>query len=135
MRLAYCVAVVLGAGLPTAAFQAPRPAVRATSTVVDMGFMDGFKKAFENDPTYAGDKGSAGLSSTKQPIEVTIVGRKTKALPGQRMKDVIRASRAPIPFNCENGECGTCECLVNGRKVRVCKYNVPAKGPVEIKLK
>jgi len=114
---------------------------------VQMGLMDGFKKAFENEQYST--KESAGLTGgAKQPIEVTIVGKTVKAIPGQRMKDVIRSARANIPFNCENGslflvnlvtfsagECGTCECLVNGRKIRVCKFNVPQKGPVVIKLK
>ena len=101
-----------------------------------LGMFDGFKKAFENDPKYSGTKRSEGLSGgAKDPIELTICGKKAKALPGQRMKDIIRAARAPIPFNCENGECGTCECLVNGRKTRVCQASVPTKGPVVIKLK
>lgn len=98
------------------------------------GFMDGLKKAFENDSTLAPPE-NAGLSGTKQMIDVTVCGKKTQAIPGQRMKDLVRAARAPVKFNCENGECGTCECLVNGRKVRVCCAKVPAKGPLEIKLK
>lgn len=112
-----------------------RPARRPDSTVLRMGFMDGFKKAFENDPAYAGKASSPGLSSTKAKVDVTICGKKTQAIPGQRMKDLVRASRAPIKFNCENGQCGTCEALVNGRKVRVCMYSVPSKGPVEVKRK
>ncbi|KAJ8598209.1 hypothetical protein CTAYLR_005542 [Chrysophaeum taylorii] len=109
------------------------PSRVAPRTRVDMGFMDGFKKAFENEQFDA--KPSAGLSGTKAPIEVVICGKKSQGLPGQRMKDLVRSARAPIKFNCENGECGTCECLVNGRKVRVCMAKVPAKGPVEVKLK
>mmetsp|Transcript_10425 Transcript_10425/g.26472 ORF Transcript_10425/g.26472 Transcript_10425/m.26472 type:complete len:130 (+) Transcript_10425:72-461(+) len=109
------------------------PIAPRTSVVRDMGMMDGFKKAFENESYET--KQSPGLSGNKQSVDITICGKKTKAIPGQRMKDLVRASRAPIKFNCENGECGTCECLVNGRKVRVCMAKVPNKGPVEIKLK
>lgn len=101
----------------------------------EMGFMDGLKKAFENDPAYETNKPSAGLASSKKLVDVSICGKRTQAIPGQRMKDLVRAARAPIRFNCENGACGTCESIVNGRRVRVCTYKVPSKGPVEIKLK
>mmetsp|Transcript_27589 Transcript_27589/g.84663 ORF Transcript_27589/g.84663 Transcript_27589/m.84663 type:complete len:130 (+) Transcript_27589:55-444(+) len=115
------------------AFTLNAPAARRVAPL-EMGMFDGLSKAFENDPAFA-QKKAAGLSGGKQPLELTVVGKKVKALPGQKMKDVIRAARAPIKFNCENGECGTCECLVNGRKTRVCQYTVPNKGPVVVTLK
>ncbi|KAJ1454359.1 hypothetical protein M885DRAFT_521895 [Pelagophyceae sp. CCMP2097] len=97
--------------------------------------LKGFMDAFKNDPAFD-KKDSAGLTGGAKPmVDVTICGKKMQALPGQKMKDLVRAARAPIKFNCENGDCGTCESLVNGRVVRICKYVVPNKGPVEIKLK
>ena len=57
-----------------------------------------------------------------------IGSRTVQALPGQRMKDVVRAARAPIKFNCEDGQCGTCESKVDGRVTRVCVAKIPARG-------
>ena len=59
-------------------------------------------------------------------------GKKVKGIPGQQMRVVVQAARAPIKFDCGDGKCGTCESLVNGRKTRVCKFAVPKKGPVKI---
>ena len=56
------------------------------------------------------------------------MGKKAVAIPGQRLKDVVRAARAPVRFNCEDGKCGTCESKVNGRITRVCVAKVPASG-------
>lgn len=98
------------------------------------GLFDGLAKAFENESF--DDKPSAGLSGgARKMVDISVCGKKTQAIPGQRMKDIVRAARAPIRFNCEDGKCGTCECLVNGRKTRVCVAKVPAKGPIEVKLK
>lgn len=83
-----------------------------------------------------------------QTVEVKVLGKPMQAMPGQRLKDIVRASRAPIRrgeprlgralsrtqthtihrFNCENGQCGTCEQKVNGRKTRICVTAVPAGG-------
>lgn len=115
----------------TAAF-APTAPPRTLTQV--SGIFDGLAKAFENESF--DDKPSAGLSGgAKKTVDITVCGKKTQAIPGQRMKDVVRSARAPIKFNCEDGQCGTCECLVNGRKTRVCVAKVPARGPIEVKLK
>merc|ERR1719460_1490726 len=83
---------------------------RSSRTTVQMGFMDGLNKA-----------AAAGV-----PIE--ICGKKMQAVKGQKLKDLIRASRAPIRFNCEKGDCGSCESMVNGKKMRVCRAAVT--GPI-----
>lgn len=97
-RMRWCLLLVVA---PLARGFVMAPAARRVEPL-QMGMFDGFAKAFENDPAFA-DKKSAGLSGAKQPLELTIVGKKVKAVPGQKLKDVIRASRAPIRFNCENG--------------------------------
>lgn len=78
---------------------------------------------------------SSSGGSKKKTVEVIVMGKKAVALPGQRLKDVVRAARAPIKFNCENGQCGTCESKVNGRVVRICTATVPASGPVRVEKK
>jgi hypothetical protein len=103
-----------------------------------LGMFDGFAKAFENekmDRPAPKNPGLSGSGAKKQPVEVIVMGKKGSALPGQRLKDVVRASRAPIRFNCEDGKCGTCESKVNGRNTRVCVAKVPNKGPVRIEKK
>mmetsp|Transcript_38195 Transcript_38195/g.51693 ORF Transcript_38195/g.51693 Transcript_38195/m.51693 type:complete len:136 (-) Transcript_38195:463-870(-) len=92
-----------------------------------------FDNAFKNEEFTKPDRTAGGLSGPKkQPIDLIICGKKTQGLPGQKMSDIARSVRSPIKFNCENGKCGTCESLVNGRKVRICSYKVPAKGPVVV---
>ena len=70
----------------------------------------------------------AGGAPAKKTVPVTIGSRTVQALPNQRLKDVVRAARAPIKFNCENGQCGTCENRVDGRLARICTMSVPARG-------
>ena len=38
---------------------------------------------------------------------------------GEREKAPCCDAQAPVKFNCEDGQCGTCECLVNGKKARL----------------
>tara|TARA_Y100001970_G_C14128489_1_gene800319 strand:- start:491 stop:856 length:366 start_codon:yes stop_codon:yes gene_type:complete len=83
------------------------------------GIFDAFKnEAFEDDT----DKLS------KKLVPVTIGTQIVQALPNQPLKKVVRAARAPIKFNCEDGKCGTCENRVDGRLARICTMSVPAKG-------
>ena len=55
-----------------------------------MGFFD---NAFKNE-----DMGAAKPAggAQKKTVEVKVLGKPMQALPGQRLKDVVRASRAPI---------------------------------------
>mmetsp|Transcript_21452 Transcript_21452/g.64154 ORF Transcript_21452/g.64154 Transcript_21452/m.64154 type:complete len:135 (+) Transcript_21452:215-619(+) len=120
-------ATAFAPGRPLAAAPA-RPARRASSAL-RMGFFDGLAGAFANQEFDEAPKGGV----TKKPtVEVVVMGKKAIALPGQRLKDVVRAARAPVRFNCEDGKCGTCESKVNGRLTRVCVAKVPAKGPVRV---
>lgn len=108
----------------------PKPP-SSNSRVVLNGFFD---KAFANEKIDTPDRTASGLTGgpPKPSVEVIICGKKTQAIPGQRMRDLVTASRAPIKFDCGDGKCGTCESMVNGRKVRICKLAVPAKGPVKV---
>ena len=85
-----------------------------------------FDNAFKNESFDNKPKG--GGAPAKKTVPVTIGSRTVQALPNQRLKDVVRAARAPIKFNCENGQCGTCENRVDGRLARICTMSVPARG-------
>ena len=111
---------------PTAA---PRRC-RSPRTTVHMGFMDGLNKAFANEVIDTPPKGGLSKAAAKG-IPVDICGAKIQAIKGQKLKDLVRASRAPIRFNCERGDCGSCVSMVNGKKVPVCRMSVT--GPTTVK--
>ena len=91
-----------------------------------LGLQLPFNNAFKNESF--DNKPKAGGAPAKKTVPVTIGSRTVQALPNQRLKDVVRAARAPIKFNCENGQCGTCENRVDGRLARICTMSVPARG-------
>lgn len=55
----------------------------------------------------------------------------SKAVAGQKLKDVAAAAQIPIKYSCGKGSCKSCEILVNGRMVSACVGKLP-KGQVEI---
>jgi len=88
-----------------------------------------FSKAFENNPAYKKDP------AAKQPtVPVTFKSasgsaKTVQALPGQQMQQVANSARVKILYNCKNGECGTCESLLDGKRVvRLCQMKVPKGG-------
>jgi succinate dehydrogenase/fumarate reductase-like Fe-S protein len=87
-----------------------------------------FDNAFKNESFDTPAKGGAKAAPKKKTVPVKIGNRTVEALPNQRLKDVVRAARAPIRFNCENGKCGTCESRVDGKLTRICTMAVPARG-------
>lgn len=85
------------------------------------------KGAFANDDDLGKAK-DAGLSSgPKYNDKVTVNG---KAVPNvvvnQKISQVCASARVKVSYNCQNGECGTCEMKVNGRKARACVSKVPS---------
>lgn len=112
---------------------APRAARPHRAAALNMGLFDGFKDAFKNDETLRpqekyGDKNKVVV--TFQPGN-----KQVQAVAGQQMKEVVRAGRMNVKYNCSKGECGTCEILVDGRKARACTTRLPAKPAVTIKAK
>ena len=108
--------------LTGAAALVPPNAPRRPLTPMQGFFDNAFKnESFDNKP-------KGGGAPAKKTVPVTIGSRTVQALPNQRLKDVVRAARAPIKFNCENGQCGTCENRVDGRLARICTMSVPARG-------
>ena len=120
MRTLLSLALLTGA----AALVPNAPGARRQPLTPRKGFFD---NAFKNE-SFDKTPPKGGLSTQKKTVAVKIGSRTVQALPGQRMKDVVRAARAPIKFNCEDGQCGTCESKVDGRVTRVCVAKIPARG-------
>lgn len=86
------------------------------------------KDAFSNDESLIGTAKNAGLSNgPKYNDQVSVNG---KSIPNvvvdQKISQVCNAARVKVPYNCQNGECGTCTVKMNGKKVRACVSKVPA---------
>lgn len=52
----------------------------------------------------------------------------TKAWAGQPIRDVASQAGQYIQYGCGKGECGTCECMMNGKWIRPCVETVPAEA-------
>jgi len=56
----------------------------------------------------------------------------TMAMPGQPLRDVATQAGQFIKYGCGKGECGTCECMVNGKWIRPCTGVVPTDNDGEV---
>jgi ferredoxin len=54
------------------------------------------------------------------------VTKTTMAIVGQPLRDVATQAGQFIKYGCGKGECGTCECMMDGKWVRPCSTNVPS---------
>ena len=52
--------------------------------------------------------------------------KRTMGLVGQPLSDVATQANQFIRYGCKKGECGTCECMVDGKWIRPCVETVPA---------
>lgn len=97
------------------------------STTTSLNIFGGFGDAFKNDDSLGKAK-DAGLSTgPKYNEQVTVNGRAIpKVVIDQKISQVCNAARVKVPYNCQNGECGTCTVLMNGKKIRACVSKVPA---------
>ena len=59
-------------------------------------------------------------------LQLYITNIVPKAVVDQKISQVCAAARVKVSYNCQNGECGTCELKVNGRKARACVAKVPS---------
>jgi ferredoxin len=99
----------------------------ATQTTTTLNIFGGLKGAFANDESL-GKAQNAGLSNgPRYNDKVTVNG---KSIPNvvvdQKISQVCNAARVKVPYNCQNGECGTCMIKMNGRKVKACVSKVPS---------
>lgn len=106
------------------------PAAARRSAIVEMGLFGGLAGAFANEDL--GGKEDAGLSKQKAKKTVTWVGpsgqtKKSLVVPGQKLKDIARATGIKIKYDCQEGTCKTCEAMLDGRKTKICVAKAPAK--------
>eukprot|EP00531_Pseudo-nitzschia_arenysensis_P007792 CAMPEP_0116137516 /NCGR_PEP_ID=MMETSP0329-20121206/12287_1 /TAXON_ID=697910 /ORGANISM="Pseudo-nitzschia arenysensis, Strain B593" /LENGTH=246 /DNA_ID=CAMNT_0003632431 /DNA_START=310 /DNA_END=1050 /DNA_ORIENTATION=+ len=82
----------------------------------------------------AGDTSSLGYDGVGLKGTIPVVfkqGNSTRtsmAWAGQPIRDVASQAGQYIQYGCGKGECGTCECMMNGKWVRPCVETVPANA-------
>jgi len=82
----------------------------------------------------AGDIGSLGYTGVGLKGTIPVIFRQgnntrtSMAWAGQPIRDVASQAGQYIQYGCGKGECGTCECMMNGRWVRPCVETVPANA-------
>ncbi len=95
-------------------------------TSTSLNIFGGLKDAFANDDSLGKAK-NAGLSNgPRYNDQVTVNGKPVpNVVVDQKISQVCNAARVKVPYNCQNGECGTCTIKMNGKKVRACVSKVP----------
>lgn len=115
---------LLIAASTTRAFLLPQPKTHISST--SLNIFGGLKNAFANDDSLGKAKDAGLTSGPRYNDKVSVNG---KAVPNvvvnQKISQVCNAARVKVPYNCQNGECGTCTVTMNGRKIRACVSVVP----------
>jgi ferredoxin len=88
----------------------------------------------------AGDIKSLGFENVGLKGTIPVVFKQgnntvsTKAWAGQPIRDVASQAGQYIQYGCGKGECGTCECMMNGKWVRPCIETIPATSVGEGEL-
>ncbi|KAJ1459016.1 hypothetical protein M885DRAFT_512172 [Pelagophyceae sp. CCMP2097] len=138
MRAAFAVACLAAAGdaftPPTARGTAARRTVAYMADDKPQVFKAWTKASTLAEQLGSSDSKSKGLGGGVR-VDFVTEGEETKttmAIPGQRMSDVATQADKWIQYGCGKGECGTCECRVDGNWVKMCQQVVPslAKGEV-----
>lgn len=84
-----------------------------------------------------GSIGDVGFENVGLKGSIPVIfkqGNETKtsmAWTGQPIKDVASQAGQFIKYGCGKGDCGTCECMVNGKWIRPCVATVPAMSKGE----
>mmetsp|Transcript_828 Transcript_828/g.1481 ORF Transcript_828/g.1481 Transcript_828/m.1481 type:complete len:136 (+) Transcript_828:159-566(+) len=91
----------------------------ASSTQLDI-----FGKAFANDDSL-GKRDNPGLKKGPNVSETTVNGKAVKAVAGQKVSQVLASARVKMTYSCREGNCGTCEMLMNGRIEKACCAKIP----------
>jgi len=82
----------------------------------------------------AGDIGSLGYGGVGLKGTIPVIFKQgnstltSMAWAGQPIRDVASQAGQYIQYGCGKGECGTCECMMNGKWVRPCVETVPASA-------
>lgn len=118
----------------TCAFQASVPARTASSALfvaqVPNAKEKGYTPKWTKKETIGGGDMADDAKGLKGNIPVVFTQgnetRTTMAIVGQPLSDVATQAGQFIKYACKKGECGTCECMSNGKWVRPCVDTVPA---------
>ena len=104
----------------------PSKQSQTTQTTTSLN-MNIFANAFKNDDSLGKAKNEGLSNGPKYNDQVTVNGKPVKnAVVDQKISQVCATARVKVPYNCQNGECGTCEVKINGRKARACVSKVPS---------
>lgn len=137
MRFACCAAIHL---LAAPRLLPPAAAPPARTLPVAMGLFDGLAGAFTNDDTL-GERKDAGMTNKVQRWRLTWRGKKPNpfqdapvtegvAIAGQKLRDLAREQNIPIRYSCNEGHCGICDVMIDGRRVPACVAKAPKKDCV-----
>ena len=126
--VAFCAYLVTSS--TTYAFVPCNPTTHVTSTALNI--FGGLKNAFANDDSLGKAKNEGLTSGPRYNDKVSVNGKPVaNVVVNQKISQVCNAARVKVPYNCQNGECGTCTVKMNGRKIRACVSVVP-QGKCEI---
>ena len=97
------------------------------TTTTSLNIFGGLKNAFANDDSL-GEAQNAGLKNGPRYNEnVTVNGKAVpRVVVDQKISQVCASARVKVPYNCQNGDCGTCMVKINGRKSKACVSKVPS---------
>lgn len=103
----------------------------ASSTSTIPKKKNGYEPKWKKLQTLSDKEGSKGFQEVGLKGTIPVVfrqgtdERKTVGLPGQPIREVAIQAGQFIKYGCGKGECGTCECLMNGQWIRPCSTNLP----------
>lgn len=130
MNLSVCQAVIISAALLlSTSADAFVPAATQTThvtTTTSLNIFGGLKGAFSNDDSLGAAKNEGLKNGPRYNENVTVNGKAVpKVVVDQKISQVCASARVKVPYNCQNGECGTCTVKINGRQAKACVSKVP----------
>ncbi|KAL7432564.1 hypothetical protein ACHAXM_005958 [Skeletonema potamos] len=97
------------------------------TTTTSLNIFGGLKGAFANDDSLGAAKNEGLTNGPRYNENVTVNGKPVpKVVVDQKISQVCASARVKVPYNCQNGECGTCMVKINGRKAKACVSKVPS---------
>mmetsp|Transcript_20213 Transcript_20213/g.30478 ORF Transcript_20213/g.30478 Transcript_20213/m.30478 type:complete len:140 (+) Transcript_20213:64-483(+) len=130
MKISVRQAAVAAALLLSTSADAFVPATTQTThvtTTTSLNIFGGLKGAFSNDESLGAAKNEGLSNGPRYNENVTVNGKAVpKAVVDQKISQVCASARVKVPYNCQNGDCGTCMVKINGRQAKACVSKVPA---------
>lgn len=129
MNISVRKATVAAALLLSTSADAFVPATTQTihASTTSLNIFGGLKGAFANDDSLGAAKNEGLSNGPKYNENVTVNGKSVpKVVVDQKISQVCASARVKVPYNCQNGDCGTCMVKINGRKSKACVSKVPS---------